>query len=103
MQRVVDVVGPLRVEAEAARRRAAVTVRGSLRSDSAISQSGRPSRATSASTSSASSSSSVHRAVVEQRVHGVEPQPVDVEVAQPHDGVVDDEAAHLVAARRRRG
>ena len=38
------------------------------------------------------------RPVVEQRVHGVEAQPVDVEVAQPHQRVVDDEAPHLVAA-----
>ena len=31
----------------------------------------------------------VRGAVVVQRVHGVEPQPVDVEVAQPHQRVVD--------------
>ena len=37
-------------------------------------------------------------AVVDERVHGVEPQPVDVEVAQPHQRVVDDVAAHLVGA-----
>ena len=61
-----------------------VTVSGSLRSDSAISHSGRPSRVAEASTSAESSSSRCDRAVVEQGVHGVEPQPVDVEVAQPH-------------------
>ena len=34
--------------------------------------------------------------LVDQRVDGVEPQPVDVHVAQPHQRVVDDVAAHLV-------
>jgi hypothetical protein len=37
--------------------------------------------------------------LVDQRVHGVEAQPVDVQVAQPHQGVVEDVAAHLVGVR----
>ncbi len=37
------------------------------------------------------------RPVVVQRVNGVQTQPVDVEVAQPHQGVLDDEAADRVA------
>ncbi len=40
----------------------------------------------------------VHWALVHDRVHGVEPQPVHVIVANPHQRVVDDEAPHLVAA-----
>ncbi len=31
-------------------------------------------------------------------VHGVEPQPIHVEVAHPHKGVVAEKAAHLVAS-----
>ncbi len=37
----------------------------------------------------------VHRAAVVQGVHGVEAEPVEVVVAQPHQRVVDDVAAHL--------
>ena len=36
--------------------------------------------------------------IVEQGVDGVEAQPVNVVVAQPHQGVVDEVAAHFVAA-----
>ena len=35
---------------------------------------------------------------VAERVHGVEPQPVDVVVVEPHPHVVEDEAAHLARA-----
>ena len=42
----------------------------------------------------------VLRRVVDERVHGVEPEPVDVVVAQPHQRVVDDVAAHLRLGRR---
>ncbi len=41
----------------------------------------------------------VHRATVRQRVHGVEPEPVDVEVPQPLQGVVDHVPADLVGVR----
>ena len=41
----------------------------------------------------------VGRAPVVQGVDGVEPQTVDVEVAQPHQRVVDDVAAHLLRVR----
>ena len=37
----------------------------------------------------------VHGRVVDERVHGIEPQFVDVEVAQPHQCVVEDVAAYL--------
>src|SRR5699024_5256504 len=36
--------------------------------------------------------------VVDERVHGVQPQRVQVEVGQPAQRVVDDERAHLAAA-----
>ena len=39
------------------------------------------------------------RAGVHQRVHGVEAEPVEVVVPQPHPGVIDDERAHLVGSR----
>ena len=39
----------------------------------------------------------VGRRLVHDPVHGVEPQPVDVEVADPPHGVLDDVAAHRVA------
>ena len=45
----------------------------------------------------------VRPGVVVERVHGVEAQRVDVEVAEPAQRVVDEEAAHLGRARRRRG
>ena len=38
----------------------------------------------------------VHRALVEQRVHGIQAQPVDVVVAHPHERVLDDVGAHGV-------
>ena len=41
----------------------------------------------------------VGRRLVGDGVHGVQPQPVAVIIAQPHQRVVDDEAPHLVAAR----
>jgi hypothetical protein len=41
----------------------------------------------------------VGRRLVGERVHGVEPQPVDVVVAQPHQRVVDDPPAYLVGVR----
>ena len=41
--------------------------------------------------------------VVGEGVHGVEAKAVDVVVDEPVAGVVDEEPAHLVAARRRRG
>ncbi len=41
----------------------------------------------------------VDRRAVHELVHGIEPQAVDVVVAQPHQGVVAEEAPHLVAAR----
>ena len=44
----------------------------------------------------------VRRLEAEDGVHRVEPQSVEAVVAQPHERVVDDEAAHLVAAGRRR-
>ena len=37
--------------------------------------------------------------MVDQRVDGVQPEPVDVVVVQPHQRVVDDEVAHLVGLR----
>ena len=53
----------------------------------------------SASTSTASASSTCSGRIVDDGVHGVEPQSVDVVVAHPHERVVDHEAPHLVAAR----
>jgi hypothetical protein len=41
----------------------------------------------------------VQGAVVFQRVHRVQPQPVQVVVAQPHQRVADEERAHLVGSR----
>jgi hypothetical protein len=41
----------------------------------------------------------VQRPAVLDRVHRVQPQPVEVIVAQPHQCVADDERAHLVRAR----
>ena len=72
-----------------------MTISGSLRSDSAISVSGRRWWADRAATSTAELLEEVHVGVVGERVHGIEPQPVDVEVPQPHQRVVEDVAAHL--------
>ena len=82
---------------------AAVISRGSLRSDSAISVSGRPRCGGQRVDLDGQLLEQVHRAVVDQRVHGVQPQPVDVVVAQPHQRVVDDVAAHLVGVAGRPG
>ena len=40
-----------------------------------------------------------NRALVLEGVHGVEPQPVEMVIAQPHQRVAHDEGAHLVGAR----
>ena len=103
VQRVVEVVAPLRASARARRPRAASTSAGrsgrTRRSGSAAGRGARRARRPRAD----SSSSRCTARVVGQRVHGVEPQPVEVVVAQPHQRVVDDAAPHLVGARRRRG
>ena len=41
----------------------------------------------------------VHGRLVDERVHGVEAEGVDVEALEPHERVLDDEATHLVAVR----
>ena len=40
--------------------------------------------------------------IVDDRVHGVEPQAVDVILLEPVQRVVDEEVAHRAAASRRR-
>src|SRR5687768_16853965 len=40
----------------------------------------------------------MQRRVVEDRMHRVEPEPIDVEIAQPIQGIVADEAPYLIAA-----
>ena len=71
-------------------------MRGSLRSLSAIRVSGRPTATEQLVDLLGQLLEQVGGPLVDQRVHGVEPQPVDVDVAQPHQRVVDDVAAHLV-------
>ena len=44
----------------------------------------------------------VGRGVVDDRVHGVEPQAVGMELFQPVERVVDEELAHRLARRRLR-
>ena len=82
---VVPLVGPGGVEPVAAgvRRR---TKRGSLRSLSAISHSGRPSSAARAAHRVGQLLEDVAGRVVDEGVDGVEAQAVDVVVAQPHAG-----------------
>ena len=41
----------------------------------------------------------VRRSLVDERVGRIEPQPVDVVLADPVHGVLDDETAHHLAAR----
>ena len=59
----------------------------------------RPSWASSACDLSRQLLEEVHGRSVDEGVHGVEAQAVEVVVAQPHQGVVAEEAAHLLAAR----
>ena len=80
------------------RPRAASISRGSFRSDSAISVSGRPTAADSASTSAASSSSTCTARRSSSACTASSRSAVDVVVAQPHQRVVDDVPAHLVGA-----
>ena len=60
----------------------------------------RPSVASSVSTSCSELLQEVGRRGVDERMHGVETEAIEMIVAQPHDGVVAEEPAHLVAAGR---
>ena len=102
MQRVVDVVGPLPVEPVAARLAAADQPRVVE-----VALGHQPQRLAQLRAERLDRDrqllEQVGRALVDEGVHGVEPQPVDVVVAQPHQRVVEDVAADLVGARAGRG
>ena len=102
VQRVVEVVVPLRVAADAVRvlrGDEAGVVRRALRDHRTWR---RTPIAASACTASVSCSTNGYARRIGDRVHGVEPQRVDVEVVDPLERVVDEVPADLVAARRRR-
>ena len=90
MQRVVDVVVPLRREAHfvfrAAERPGRIVVVLEHEMDMAV-RHGPPHRR-------GDLGQDMRRAVVHDRVHGVEPQPVDMVLLQPVKGVVHHEVAH---------
>ena len=99
MQRVVHVVVPLRGQPVARRRPGTRTSRGSFWSDSAIRRQ-RPAQVRRQRVHlDRQLLQQVQRAQVDQRVHGVQPQPVHVVLVQPHQRVVQDVAPHRAGPR----